>query len=157
MYLGIASSKAAAAALAALAMTMATAGSALAAAPVITTTPFHQTIVDAQTCAFANTQVYTGTVRMIAFADGTVKQHLTLVGTISAHGKSLTDTDHYTVTSSADGAARIVGTVIHIVLPGGGVVVDAGKITISPTGQLAFTGRQDQLTGNLAGFCAALS
>jgi hypothetical protein len=157
MYFGIASFRAAAGALAALVLTTAAAGSALAAAPVITTSPFDQTIVDTQTCAFANTQVYTGTVRTIAFSDGTVRQHLTLVGTISANGKTLTDTDHYTVTSSADGAAKIVGTVIHIVLPGGGVVVDAGKISISPTGELTFTGRQDQLTGNLAGFCAALS
>jgi hypothetical protein len=157
MYFGIASLRAAAGALAALVMTTAAAGPALAAAPVITTSTFDQTIVDTQTCAFANTQVYTGTVRTIAFSDGTVRQHLTLVGTISANSKTLTDTDHYTVTSSADGAAKIVGTVIHIVLPGGGVVIDAGKISLSATGELTFTGRQDQLTGNLAGFCAALS
>lgn len=157
MSFGIASVRAAAGAVAAVLLTMAASGSALAAAPVITTTPFDETIVDTQTCAFPNTQVYTGTVRTIAFSDGTVKQQLRLVGTISANGNTLTDTDHYSITSSANGAAKIVGTVIHIVLPSGGVVIDAGKISLSPTGELTFTGRQDQLTGNLARFCAALS
>jgi hypothetical protein len=36
-------------------------------------------------------------------------------------------------------------------------MIDAGNIAISPAGDLTFTGRQDQLTGNVGAFCNALS
>ena len=133
--------------------------SAKAAAPTITTTDFHQTIVDTQTCAFPNTQVFTGTVRTITYPDGRVTQQFTLVGTITAHGNTLTDTDHYTIHTSTTGDAKMVGLVIHIVLPGAGLImIDAGKIALSPSGEVrGFTGRQDQLTGNSEAFCEALT
>ena len=137
---------------------MATAAPASAARPTITTSPFSQTIVDDQSCSFPNLQVFTGTVRSIAYADGRLKLFFRLQGHITANGRSLTDRDHYSVTVSPTGSATIVGTVIHIVLPGGGVVNDAGRIVIGADGSLiGFTGRQDQLTGNLGAFCAALS
>jgi hypothetical protein len=129
-----------------------------ASAPSITTTQLNQTIIDTQSCSFPNTQVFTGTVRTITFSDGTVRQHLTLVGTITANGNTVHDTDHYNVTTTTDGAIKIVGTFIHIVVPGTGLVmIDAGNVAISPSGDLTFTGRQDQLTGNTAAFCADLS
>ena len=129
-----------------------------ASAPSITTTQLNQTIIDTQSCSFPDTQVFTGTVRTISFSDGTVRQHLTLVGTITANGNTIRDTDHYDVTTTTDSATKIVGTLIHIVVPGAGLVmIDAGNIAISPSGDLSFTGRQDQLTGNTAAFCAALS
>jgi hypothetical protein len=129
-----------------------------AAAPTITTTPFQQTIIDTQTCSFPNTQVFTGTVRTTTFADGSVRQAFTLVGTITANGHTVYDTDHYSITTTTDGAAKYVGIFIHIVVPGTGLVmIDAGKLEISPTGDVTFTGRQDQLTGNVSGFCDALT
>ena len=133
--------------------------SAKAAAPTITTTELQQTIVDTQTCAFPNTQVFTGTVRTITYPDGRVTQFFTLVGAITANGNTLTDSDHYSINTRANGETKIVGTFIHIVLPGQGLImIDAGKVAISATGDLVgFTGRQDQLTGDVDAFCAALA
>ena len=129
-----------------------------AAAPTITTTEYNQTIIDTQTCSFTNTQVFTGTVRTTTLANGTVRQHFTLVGAISANGHTVYDTDHYSVTTTSDGAATYVGIFIHIVVPGTGLVmIDAGKVAISPTGDITFSGRQDQLTGNTGALCDALT
>ncbi len=129
-----------------------------ASAPSITTTQLNQTIIDTQSCSFSNTQVFTGTVRTVTFSDGTVRQHLTLLGTITANGNTVQDRDHYNIITTTGGATKIVGTLIHIVVPGTGLVmIDAGNIAISPSGDLTFTGRQDQLTGNTAAFCSALS
>ena len=148
---------AAAAAAAVLAM-LATAAPAGAAAPQIATSPFSFSGVDSQSCSFPNTQVYTGTVRTIAYADGRVRVLFRIVGTISAHGRTLTDSDHYSLTVRPDGSSVVVGSIIHIRLPGGGVVADAGRIVLDASGSVVgFSGRHDQLTGNLGAFCAALS
>src|SRR3954469_16011250 len=88
-----------------------------AARPVISSSPFSFTVVDTQSCSFPNTQVYTGTVRTIAYADGRVKMLFRITGTITAHGNTLTDSDHYSVTARPDGSAVVAGSIIHIRLP----------------------------------------
>jgi hypothetical protein len=126
--------------------------------PVISSSPFSFTAVDTQSCSFPNTQVYTGTVRTIAYADGRVRMFFRITGTITAHGNTLTDSDHYSVTARPDGSAVVAGSIIHIRLPGGGVVADSGRIVLDASGNIvSLSGRQDQLTGNLGAFCAALS
>jgi hypothetical protein len=143
---------------AAVAAALTTAGTASAARPSMTTSPFSFSAVDTQSCSFPNTQVYTGTVRTIAYADGRVKLFFRIVGTISANGRTLTDSDHYSLMARPDGSAVVVGSIIHIRLPGGGVVADSGRIVLDSSGAVVgFSGRQDQLTGNLGAFCAALS
>jgi len=142
----------------AAALALATAATASASRPAITVSPFSFSAVDTQSCSFPNRQVYTGTVRTIAYANGRAKMFFRIVGTISANGKSLTDSDHYSLTVRPDGSAALVGSIIHIRLPGGGVVADSGRILFDAGGNVvAVSGRQDQLTGNLGAFCAALS
>ena len=83
--------------------------------------------------------------------------HQNGVGTDSANGITLRESDHFTDFVNADGSTKEVGLPIHI--QGGGVVIrDAGYILFNPDGSVAFThGPHPFLEGDTAAYCAALS
>lgn len=80
-----------------------------------------------------------------------------VVGTDSANGITLRESDHFVDFPNADGSVKEVGLPIHI--QGGGIVIrDAGYILFNPDGSVAFThGPHPFLEGDTAAYCAALS
>ena len=79
------------------------------------------------------------------------------VGTDSANGITLTETDHFVDFINSAGYDKEVGTPIHI-QDGGIVIRDAGYILFNPDGSVAFIrGPHPQLEGDTAAVCAALS
>jgi hypothetical protein len=83
--------------------------------------------------------------------------HVQLVGTDSAKGVSLEESDHYTVHVDAAGNQRTTGLTMHARLPGGGLVArDAGSFTRLADGSIAFVrGPHSALLGDTAAYCAA--
>ena len=79
------------------------------------------------------------------------------VGTDSANGITLRETDHYVDFFNSVGYVKEVGLPIHI-QDGGIVIRDAGYILFNPDGSVAFIhGPHPQLEGDTAALCAALS
>ena len=79
------------------------------------------------------------------------------VGTDSANGITLRETDHYVDFFNSAGYDKEVGLPIHI-QDGGVVIRDAGYILFNPDGSVVFIhGPHPQLEGDTAAVCAALS
>jgi hypothetical protein len=79
------------------------------------------------------------------------------VGTNSANGITLRETDHVVDFYNSAGYDKQVGLPIHI-QDGGVVIRDAGYILFNPDGSVAFIhGPHPFLVGDTAAYCAALS
>ena len=118
-------------------------------------------LVDDQTCAFPITLSYHVTSAGRDFFDnsgnwiGAVVEQNT-VGTDTANGVSLPDADHFVDHWTAQGD-RETGLVIHVALPGGGVLIrDAGNIQFGWDGSITFVrGPHPLILGDTAAYCAA--
>jgi hypothetical protein len=119
-------------------------------------------IIDNTSCSFPIT--VSGQVRLTgtAFYDaqGNFQRAIinnNSVGTDSANGITLTETDHFEDFINSAGYDKETGTPIHI-QDGGLVIRDAGYILFNPDGSVAFLhGPHPQLEGDTASLCAALS
>jgi hypothetical protein len=79
------------------------------------------------------------------------------VGTDSANGITLRETDHFVDFIDSIGSDKEVGLPIHI-QDGGVVIRDAGYLLFNPDGSVALIhGPHPQLEGDTAALCAALS
>ena len=79
------------------------------------------------------------------------------VGTNSANGITLSETDHFVDFFSSTGYIKEVGLPIHV-QDGGVVIRDAGYLLFNPDGTVAVVhGPHPQLEGDTAAVCAALS
>jgi len=86
----------------------------------------------------------------------TIEQNI--VGTESANGVTLRESDHYVeFINVSTGGFKEVG--LSIKIQGGAVVIrDAGYVSVNPDGTVAFAhGPHPFLEGDTAAFCAALS
>jgi hypothetical protein len=83
--------------------------------------------------------------------------HVQLVGTDSANGISLDESDHYTIHVSADETERLTGLTMHARLPGGGLVTrDAGSFVRAPDGSIDLVrGPHPALLGDTEAYCRA--
>ena len=89
-------------------------------------------------CDFNYGEVATVSLDAIIFA-GTETDHIaaTVIHTNLDTGFSLTEVDHFTVFTAADGQTKTVGIVWHLRTADGQlVVVQAGQLVISPTGKI---------------------
>ena len=89
-------------------------------------------------CDFNYGEVATVSLDAIIFA-GTETDHIaaTVLHTNLDTGFSLTEVDHFTVFTAADGQTKTVGIVWHLRTADGQlVVVQAGQLVISPTGEI---------------------
>jgi hypothetical protein len=89
-------------------------------------------------CDFNYGEVATVSLDAIIFA-GTETDHIaaTVIHTNLDTGFSLTEVDHFTVFTAADGQTKTVGIVWHLRNPDGKlVVVQSGQLVISPTGEI---------------------
>lgn len=86
----------------------------------------------------------------------TIEQNI--VGTESANGITLPESDHYVeFLNFSTGSASEVGLSVHI-QGGGAVIRDAGYVVFNPDGSVAVVhGPHPILDGDTAAFCAALS
>jgi len=93
-------------------------------------------------CDFAYRIAASGTDNVIIFPDKTI-DHVTIqvAHTNLDTGFTLTETDHFTVTTAMDGQNKLVGIFWHLRNADGKlVVVHAGQMVFSPTGEvLKFT------------------
>ena len=90
-------------------------------------------------CDFNYGEVATVSLDAIIFADGTETDHIAalVIHTNLETGFSLTEVDHFTVFTAADGQTKTVGIVWHLRTADGKlVVVQAGQLVISPTGEI---------------------
>lgn len=85
--------------------------------------------------------------------------HYNIVGTDTANGITLTESDHFQDMFDPSVAAKEVGLPIHIQGVGGGLVIrDAGFLFFDPDGSIAFMhGPHPLLVGDTASLCAAFS
>jgi hypothetical protein len=89
-------------------------------------------------CDFNYGEVATGSLDAIIFA-GTETDHIAaiVIHTNLDTGFSLTEVDHFTVFSAADGQTKTVGISWHLRNADGKlVVVQSGQLVISPTGEI---------------------
>jgi len=84
--------------------------------------------------------------------------HQNIVGTESANGTTLSESDHFVeFLNFSTSVAKEVGLSFHI-QDGGVVVRDAGYVVFNPDGSIAVVhGPHPILEGDTAAFCAALS
>ena len=90
-------------------------------------------------CDFNYGEVATVSLDAIIFADGTETDHIAalVIHTNLDTGFSLTEVDHFTVFTAADGQTKIVGIVWHLRNADGTlVVVQSGQLVISPAGEI---------------------
>jgi hypothetical protein len=103
------------------------------------TFPFENPQPPGAFCDFNYGEVATVTLDAIIFADGTETDHIAalVVHTNLDTGFSLTEVDHFTVFTAADGQMKIVGIFWHLRNPDGKlVVVQSGQLMISPAGEI---------------------
>ena len=86
-------------------------------------------------------------------------RHEDVIGTDTANGITLKESDHHVDMIDASSAVKEVGLPIHIQGVGGGLVIrDAGLLFFNPDGTLAYMhGPHPQLLGDTASLCAAFS
>ena len=136
-----------------------------AAAPIHFTETMSESFTDTTTCSFPialNFQVKS--VGNVFFdAQGNFQRAIVetnAVGTNSANGITLRETDHYVDFFNIAGYDKQVGLPIHI-QDGGVVIRDAGYLLFNPDGSVAVIhGPHPQLEGDpaaIAAYCAALS
>ena len=121
-----------------------------------------ESFTDTTTCSFPIAlNFHVNTVgRVFSDAQGNIQRIIieeNVVGTDSANGITLRESDHFVDIINSVGSDKEVGLPIHI--QGGGVVIrDAGYILFNPDGSVAFIhGPHPFLEGDTAAYCAALS
>jgi hypothetical protein len=124
---------------------------------VTSTVTFDFTVPAGAVCDFAIRNTGTITDNVVIFPDRMI-DHVVIhaAHTNVATGFTLTDTDHGTTFTAADGQIKIVGIEVHLRTPEGKIVlVLAGQLVISATGEiLKFT---PNINLDLASFiCPAL-
>lgn len=131
-------------------------------------TPIHFTFTDSESftdttsCSFPITvTVQANGVGMAFFdAQGNFQRAIVetnSVGTDSANGITLRETDHWVDFYNSSGYVKETGLPIHI-QDGGVVIRDAGYLLFNPDGSLAVIhGPHPQLQGDTAALCAGLS
>jgi hypothetical protein len=90
-------------------------------------------------CDFNYGEVATVSLDAIIFADGTETDHIAalVIHTNLDTGFSLTEVDHFTVFTAADGQTKTVGVFWHLRNADGKlVVVQSGQLVISPAGEI---------------------
>jgi hypothetical protein len=90
-------------------------------------------------CDFNYGEVATVSLDAIIFPDGAETDHIAalVIHTNLDTGFSLTEVDHFTVFTAADGQTKSVGIFWHLRNADGTlVVVQAGQLVISPTGEI---------------------
>ena len=90
-------------------------------------------------CDFNYGEVATVSLDAIIFADGTETDHIAalVIHTNLETGFSLTEVDHFTVFTAADGQSKTVGVFWHLRNADGTlVVVQSGQLVISATGEI---------------------
>ena len=133
-----------------------------AAAPVHSRTTFTVSFTDTTTCGFPIALNFQVTQVSTAFFDAQGNfQHAIVetnaVGTNSANGITLRETDHVVDFFNSAGYEKETGLPIHI-QDGGVVIRDAGFVLFNPDGSVAVIhGPHPLLEGDVAGYCAALS
>jgi len=131
-------------------------------------TPIHfkftdtESFTDTTSCGFPIALSFQSSFVGTAFLDAQGNfQHVIVeenaVGTDSANGITLRETDHFVDFIDSIGNDKQVGLPIHI--QGGGIVIrDAGYLLFNPDGSVAVIhGPHPQLEGDTAALCAALS
>jgi hypothetical protein len=109
-------------------------------------------------CDFNYGEVATVSLDAIIFADGTETDHIAalVVHTNLDTGFSLTEVDHFTVFTTADGQTKSVGIFWHLRNADGTlVVVQAGQLVISAAGEILKV-TPDVNPDNAAVICPAL-
>lgn len=131
-------------------------------------TPFHftftdsETITDSTSCPFPITLSIQSNGVGTAFFDaqGNFQRAIieeNSVGTDSANGTTLRETDHFVDFFNSAGYDKEVGLPIHI-QDGGVIIRDAGYLLFNPDGSVAVIhGAHPQLEGDTAALCAAFS
>ena len=126
---------------------------------------FHDEGVQTLDCgAFVASGPWQQDVRVTTFYDNAGNPiqdsvYIKFTGTLTnpLNGKTLTDTDSYTVFFDENGITG-VGLTFHMRIPGGGVaVLDAGRLFIDNDGNLTLAGRHDYGYGGNEVICAALT
>lgn len=125
--------------------------------PVTESFEFSESFVDREACGFKVTVSFVGDGTVTFFSDGTAKVHINETFSVSAKGKTFSDTDAFNVFVS-DTSEALVGLVMHLTVPGGGIVLlDAGKVVFDETGVAFVAGPHQVLEGDFAKLCAALA
>ena len=99
----------------------------------------HQTQPAGKLCDFAYHDAFTATDNAIIFPNGRMIEHAVIHAshTNLATGFTLTETDHFTFFTAANGQTKIVGVQWHLRTPEGKiVVVHAGQLLVSATGEI---------------------
>jgi hypothetical protein len=122
-----------------------------------------ESFIDTTSCSFPIALSFQTTVVGRVYFDNSgnflgLTFHQDAIGTDSANGITLKESDHLTDMFNADGSAKEVGLPIHIQGANGLVIRDAGYLLINPDGSVAVIhGPHPQLEGNTAPLCDALS
>lgn len=151
--------------LAACVASLAAAGTAVAAKPVVTDIdiPLMSLGVDpvvSSLCSFDVEIFQEGKVRIIDFSDGTrqISSHKTFYWT--ANGKSLAERANHTIVFGPDESTAFRGTVFNLVVPGTGPVLkEAGLFAFDSDGNVRIAGLHQVLDGtdNLPALCGYLA
>jgi hypothetical protein len=133
-----------------------------AAAPIHFTFTNSESFTDTTSCSFPITVTFQANGVGTAFFDaqGNFQRAIVetnSVGTNSANGITLRETDHVVDFYNSSGYVKETGLPIHV-LDGGVVIRDAGYLLFNPDGSVAVMhGPHPQLEGDTAAICAALS
>jgi len=103
-----------------------------------TTFLFDNFIPAGTLCDFDFHNVFAGSDNAVIFPDRTVEHfEVHATDTNLATGFTLTDTDHFTMTTTADGQIESAGLIFHLRTADGKLVVNqAGKLVFSATGEV---------------------
>jgi hypothetical protein len=99
---------------------------------------FDNTFPAGTLCDFDFHNVFAGSDNAVIFPDRTI-EHFAVHATDTnlATGFTLTDTDHFTVFTAADGQTKSVGLIFHLRTADGKLIVNqAGQLVLSPTGDV---------------------
>jgi len=99
---------------------------------------FDNMIPAGSLCDFDFHNVFAGSDNAVIFPDRTVEHfEVHATDTNLATGFTLTDTDHFTMTTTADGQIESAGLIFHLRTADGKLVVNqAGKLVFSATGEV---------------------
>jgi hypothetical protein len=89
-------------------------------------------------CDFDFHNVFAGSDSAVIFPDRTIDHFVVhAIDTNLATGFTLTDTDHFTAFTAADGQMKFVGLIFHLRTADGKLVVNqAGQLVVSATGEV---------------------
>jgi hypothetical protein len=144
--------------LSALALIGVFAAQAAASGPLRVKDPFHFEWVDDWTCPGTEITVVADGSDNIGEWDGRFMDHVIAVATLTANGKTLTNSTSATyLFNEREGTLKIAGTLYNVQVPGEGVVLlDAGVVIFNTeTGELVReAGPHMQFHGDVSGLCS---